>query len=390
MKMTKPMMKAARSSERTNAGISVVSSTSSLFVGLRLAGQLDQQRHLVRPGGLPHELAQRLDAVVERLRLGLVALEIGLHALLVHRREGRAHDEQAQEQRQPGEHLVGRHAGQAERVAGDPEDHEDLGERGAEQQQRRRHRQDREAQHDHQRGGGLAAVRVGAVDVEVDARLGRRRRRGRGPRDRLRLAGRPRSCGTRSGGATAAGRAPSGTRSGGATAATAAGRTGGRFRRGRSRHDERQSDTREEKQDRAPHLHHRLVVRSRRKSRVEIQVDNGVAFVAPPSAGVGSREPSSRPRTGCGWASGSSPVGHPKVVPVLRRVRLEVLEVGLAEEADVLFGDAEDHRPVGHPDHGDRRRPAELLPVQHRERSGGAAGAQRTAHRPRQQPTSGP
>ena len=50
MKMTKPMMKAARSSDRTNAGISVVSSTSS-GVGRRLLpGHLDQQGQLVLAG----------------------------------------------------------------------------------------------------------------------------------------------------------------------------------------------------------------------------------------------------------------------------------------------------------------------------------------------------
>ena len=38
----------------------------------------------------------------------LVPVEVGLHALLVHLAQDRAHDEDAQEQRQAGEHLVGR------------------------------------------------------------------------------------------------------------------------------------------------------------------------------------------------------------------------------------------------------------------------------------------
>ena len=60
MKMTKPMMNAARSSDRTNAGIRVVSAHVVGVRRLRLVGHLGEQRDLVLAGVLEHELAQRL------------------------------------------------------------------------------------------------------------------------------------------------------------------------------------------------------------------------------------------------------------------------------------------------------------------------------------------
>ena len=61
MKMTKPMMNADFSSDRTNAGMSVVSGTSS---GLAGAGGLlaGSSRQLGLAGLLEHERPQRLDA----------------------------------------------------------------------------------------------------------------------------------------------------------------------------------------------------------------------------------------------------------------------------------------------------------------------------------------
>ena len=70
MKITKPMMNAERSSDSTKAGISVVSETSA-----RVGRDFVSPTSLVISASssarvcFEHELAQRLDAVVERLRL---------------------------------------------------------------------------------------------------------------------------------------------------------------------------------------------------------------------------------------------------------------------------------------------------------------------------------
>ncbi len=50
MKMTKPMMKAARSSDRMNAGISVVSATSDGLSGFGAVRHVGHQRELLVAG----------------------------------------------------------------------------------------------------------------------------------------------------------------------------------------------------------------------------------------------------------------------------------------------------------------------------------------------------
>ena len=58
-----------RSSDRTNAGISVVSATSTGSAGFGMSPAPRHQRELLAPGLRQHELAQRLDAVGQGLRL---------------------------------------------------------------------------------------------------------------------------------------------------------------------------------------------------------------------------------------------------------------------------------------------------------------------------------
>jgi hypothetical protein len=63
-------------------------------------------------------------------------VEVGLQPVVVHVAEHRGHDEQAQEERQTGEDLVGRRLLQAERVARQAEHDQDLGEARGRQQDR--------------------------------------------------------------------------------------------------------------------------------------------------------------------------------------------------------------------------------------------------------------
>src|SRR3954447_14208277 len=108
MKTTSPMMKALLSSERTNAGINVVMLT---WVGVGrslLPGQADHQLELVLAGVVEEELPQRHDAGVVGLRDGHGPVHVGLDGEFVDVGEDRTHHEQGQEQRDAGEHLVGR------------------------------------------------------------------------------------------------------------------------------------------------------------------------------------------------------------------------------------------------------------------------------------------
>src|SRR5204863_2067013 len=96
--------------------------------------------------------------------LGLLAMQVRLHALLVHVAHGRAHDEQAQEQGETGQDLVRGYGGEPEGVPDDRQDDEDLGETGTKQKKGRSDRQYGHQQQDDDRAARLA---VRAVDLDA-------------------------------------------------------------------------------------------------------------------------------------------------------------------------------------------------------------------------------
>ena len=157
MKTMKPMIIAERSSDRTNAGIErAPGSTSAGFGRVRQVAGAQHQRDLLRSGVREHERLSGATPSCNAACWVFVPCRYGWMPSLVDLGQHRTHDEQAEEQRQSGEHLVRRHRLQAERVTGQRQHHEDLGEAGDQQQQRRRDRHDGDQQQDRHRLARLA------------------------------------------------------------------------------------------------------------------------------------------------------------------------------------------------------------------------------------------
>ncbi len=177
-KTTNPMMKADFSSERTKAGTSVVRGTSSRVAGFSAPLSLTIVASSAGRVCLPMN-SRSAYRRVDGLRLSHLALEVGLDAVVVHLGERRRHDEQAEEEGEPDEHLVRRDGLGAERVAGQRQHDDDLGERRREDEQGRRERQHGEQDDDRHR---LARLRGPAVERHrhpTRCRRGARRRGGR-------------------------------------------------------------------------------------------------------------------------------------------------------------------------------------------------------------------
>src|SRR5271165_1113772 len=120
-----------------------------------LVGGVGGERQLALPGLLQQPGLERDLGPVDGLAGRDVAVQVGLEGHLVHGRERRRHEEQADEQGDAHQHLVGRRALEPEGLAGDPEHDHDPGEPGQQDQDRRGDGQHRQGQDDEDRRGGL-------------------------------------------------------------------------------------------------------------------------------------------------------------------------------------------------------------------------------------------
>ena len=164
MKMTKPMMKPLFSSESRKAGMMAPSEASCGLVGCSLSTAVVRASSS-SPGLLEHPRLERHLGRVVGLGDGLLAVEVGLQRVVVHLVERGGHDEEAEDERQAGDDLVGRRGLQPERLTGEAEDDDDAGEAGEQDQQRRRDGQQGEADDDEDARRRLAQA-VAQVDVD--------------------------------------------------------------------------------------------------------------------------------------------------------------------------------------------------------------------------------
>src|SRR4051812_25452786 len=97
--------------------------------------ELHEESEVGRPRLAEHELAQRLLAAVEGLRLGDLVLLERIDGVLLDLREGGRHDEDRQEEGDADEHLVGRRALRAHALADEAQDDDDAREGGDAEEQ---------------------------------------------------------------------------------------------------------------------------------------------------------------------------------------------------------------------------------------------------------------
>ena len=164
-KIRNPIWNAVLSSEIDEGRDQDVGRDVGPRVGLFELGEAGEQREVLRPRLVEHELAHRLLRALERRAPGRSSRRwSGSNASFLICVEGRRHHEDRQEQRDADEHLVGRRGGRAEAGADEAEDDDDAGEAGEREQRGRDQRQRADHQQQLDRVG---AVRLHLITVRL-------------------------------------------------------------------------------------------------------------------------------------------------------------------------------------------------------------------------------